>query len=363
MTVPPPPPIIAVTSPANPRVVEIERFAPGPVTCDGKALAGAVLVAPMPNVVSRFRPASPSQPLPVLRYVFTIAANGQPGTIRPDASPAEPLFYLDRSDLAPSIAASRFAAGQRRTCAVDFATSLTPVADVPLQTLYALASRPGPLAAPPEVYDRIRPSGSTCVRGPGQFRALNNPAFETIAVPPGDWAWAFFAFDVMPDGTPRNVRLLGSSGTTALDRAGEHALARNRYAPGTARIGCLYHYFRVGSRPAVPADFPADTPPGTDDTIPACRIDPKTISGLLSGQAYPRAFQRRRIEGVAAVRYDTAPWGAIGNVRVLASEPAAAFGETAVAALTSAAVLPSETGYRGCVTRVRFRLPAGTHHG
>lgn len=349
MTIPPPPPIA--------RTLEILRFAPGPITCDGQVLSGATLTVPMATAVTRFGAERAAEPLPVLRYAFTIDAKGKPGAIRSSALPAYPGFYIDQSDLAPALAASRFPAGHRRDCTITFATTMTSLDEAPREALYMLASRPGPITAPPEVYERTRPSGSTCARGPGQFRVLHNPAFETIAVPPGDWAWAFFAFDVAPDGATRNVRLLGSSGTAALDRAGGQALAHNRYTPGPVRIGCIYHFYRAGGGVTAAADLPADLPPSTDETIPACAIDPKTIPGLLSGQAYPAPFARRRIEGVAAVRYDTAPWGAIGNVRVLASEPAAAFGEVAVAALTGAAVQPGETGHRGCVTRVRFRLP------
>lgn len=347
MTVPPPPQSV--------RTVEIVRFAPGPVTCGGQVVAGAVLSEPMLTTVTQYGATRPAVAATSLR--FAIDPDGHARSIRPSEPFAEGGVYLDRSDLAPALAVARFPKAPRQDCTISFATSLTPIAQASPETLYALASRPAPFAAPPEVYDRTRPGGSTCARGPGQYRTLNNPAFETIAVPPGDWAWTFLAFDVSPDGTPRNVRLLGSSGTTALDRAGEQALSRNRYEPGAARLGCVYHYYRIGGDRTAVAELPADLPPSTDETIPACAIDPGTIAGLLSGQAYPTPFARRRIEGVAVVRYDTAPWGAIGNVRVLASEPASAFGETARVALASAAVRPSEAGHSGCVTRVLFRLP------
>lgn len=139
----------------------------------------------------------------------------------------------------------------------------------------------------------------------------------------------FLAFDVDGDGTPRHVRVLGSSGDPALDRAGIVALADNRYAPGPGYRGCTYHFFHNGPSdrpsPALPADAPADT-----GDQPGCKVDPKSIAGLLDGSAYPRSFWRRRIEGVAVVSYDTAPWGAIGNVKVVASEPDELFGSIAV---------------------------------
>lgn len=78
---------------------------------------------------------------------------------------------------------------------------------------------------------------------------------------------------------------------------------------------------------------------------------------LLNGNAYLAAFTARRVEGYAIVRFDTAPWGAIGNARALASEPDAAFEMAALRAIMDAKVAESDMGYRGCVRRVAFRLP------
>lgn len=100
----------------------------------------------------------------------------------------------------------------------------------------------------------------------------------------------------------------------------------------------------------------ADTPLDTGDQ-PGCIVDPKSIPGLLDGSAYPRAFSRRGIEGAAVIGYDTAPWGAVGNVSVLGSEPDEAFGDTARNALSNARVVESDSGRRGCVQRVKFKLP------
>ncbi|NIJ33778.1 TonB family protein [Sphingomonas oligoaromativorans] len=102
----------------------------------------------------------------------------------------------------------------------------------------------------------------------------------------------------------------------------------------------------------MPADAPAD-----NGEIPACSIDPKTISTLFNGNAYPTAEAARRIEGYAIVGYDTAPWGAIGNVHVIASEPDQAFGQAARNALFSAKIQTSDVGHVGCVRRVRFHVP------
>ena len=75
---------------------------------------------------------------------------------------------------------------------------------------------------------------------------------------------------------------------------------------------------------------------------------------------FPEPFRRRPFEGWAVVRYDVAPWGATGNIEVLASEPAAAFGEQAKRVIASATKAPLSSGMAGCVDRVLFRLPEGT---
>ena len=62
------------------------------------------------------------------------------------------------------------------------------------------------------------------------------------------------------------------------------------------------------------------------------------------------------IEGWAVVRYDVAPWGALGNISVLKSEPSEDFGKQAVMMLQNAMLAPSTQGMTGCVDRVRYVL-------
>jgi TonB family protein len=72
---------------------------------------------------------------------------------------------------------------------------------------------------------------------------------------------------------------------------------------------------------------------------------------------FPPEFERRGIEGWAVVRFDIAPWGGVGNVAVVAAEPAAAFGQQAVQIVGAARKAPSARGYTGCMARVLFKLP------
>lgn len=344
------------TPPAPPRPssqTDIVSFVPGEVACADGIVAASGIVRPQSVVSTRYGTAI-TGPAPSYRFTFAIDAQGRATTIRHDLSTAS-TFYVDTSDVTPSLAASRFPAGAPHSgCSIRYQAMLSPINDASMPVLYELASRrEGNVAA---IADRVRPIGSTCLASPGQYRRLNLPAFEKLPPPAGGPAWVFLAYDVDRAGRTRDVRVLGSSGDAALDRAGVAAVRDNRYAPGPAHRGCTYHFDQAAGsdRPSPP--LPADAPRDNGDE-PGCKVDPKSIESLYSGRAYPTAFSRRRIEGVAIIGYDTAPWGAVGDVKVLLSEPAEAFGDAARDAFSSARVAESEAGRRGCVQRVRFRLP------
>ncbi|HEX8216285.1 MAG TPA: TonB family protein, partial [Allosphingosinicella sp.] len=125
--------------------------------------------------------------------------------------------------------------------------------------------------------------------------------------------------------------------------------------PGV-RKGCTYAFHRRQTEPlrAPPPPEEAAFRPA-DATCPSERPAWAHMPPLV----FPEEFRRRAIEGWAVLRYDVAPWGATGNVSVLASEPAAAFGEQAVRIVSGARRAAGTQGYTGCVTRVIFILPPG----
>jgi hypothetical protein len=350
----PPPPLNDIVLPAPESRSEIVTFLAGPVTCDGETVSPIRIERPFASSMRRFGPVA-GTPAPTWTVSFSIDGDGRPVDISAGES-SSPGFFVDVGDLEPSLAASRFLpAHPHRKCSIRYGATLTPVAEAPQQLLYEVASAPVPGGADSEIYDRIREEGD-CARGPSNARRINYPDFESIAQPPGTRSWSFLSYDVDAHGRVDHVHVLASSGNAALDRGGTKALSRNRYASGRALHGCTYRFYRLAgtpvSAPAMPADAPAD-----NGEIPACSIDPKTISTLLNGNAYPAAEAVRRVEGYAIVGYDTAPWGAIGNVHVIASEPDHAFGQAARNALFSANVRPNDVGHTGCVRRVVFRVP------
>ena len=354
MSVPPPPPAIAI-----PNVV---IFAPGPISCGGTPVSDAGIVHPFPVALVQYGRSDNVPAKIAYAFSFDISADGRASRIRGGKSDPSINIYINTEDLAPSLAVSQFAASSPRAdCSITYTASIMPVRSAPMQSLYEIVSRPRPGVVPTEVSDRVKPIGAQCTGGPGQYRQLNLPAYEKFKQPTGTFAWIFLSYDVRADGKVVRVMRLGSSGNRMLDEAGTRALQRNRYAPGPGYRGCTYYFYRAGEGEGNTPQLPPGTPADTGE-LDACRIDPKTMQSLLGGSAYPEPFALRKVEGLAVVSYDTAPWGEIGNVRVIASEPAEAFGEAAKRSFFNAKVRENDVGHRGCVRRIRFKLPpAGKH--
>jgi TonB family protein len=164
-------------------------------------------------------------------------------------------------------------------------------------------------------------------------------------------SYTFFSYDVDGEGQPVHIRLLSSSGNRALDMAGDIAIGRARFA-AQPRTGCLYYFFRISTdRAPPPPGLPADPQPADA----ACSPDvPNRVTELVRMQ-FPVEFMRRRAEGWVVFTYDVAASGELRNIRILASEPAARFGEE-VSRAAAAVRLPAPAGeQRGCVQRVRFK--------
>jgi TonB family protein len=155
-------------------------------------------------------------------------------------------------------------------------------------------------------------------------------------------------FDIDRHGRPIHVRTLAGSGAVALDAASRAATTRSRLAPG-AHHGCLWPYWKAA------ATLPAPPVPEEDSVRPQDATCPREHGWARAPVLrYPEPYRRRSIEGWAMVTYDVAPWGETGNVKVLASEPTAEFGEAAKAMIRAATLPTSRAGYVGCVDRVRY---------
>ena len=293
-----------------------------------------------------------------IRLQFRIDSEGRPLSIRPAGSPVR--FGIDGRDVAAALAAWRFAPGAERSeCAIAFDVRVAPVeaAELPVVHRYLALSRPGlpgfNAAVSRAAFQRAKPAGSNCFDPTPGVRQRVYPAFEEIAQTPGGTSFTFLHFDVDAEGQPVNVRVASSSGNDELDRQSLDAIERSRFAP-ERRLGCTYAYFRRADMDlAAPEPLPMASYQPKDSTCAAMEERWAHLPSL----SFPPELQHRRILGWAIIRYDLAPWGQVGNARVVAAEPATAFGDQALQIVRNARAPESNSGARGCVVRVRYRMP------
>lgn len=349
---PVPPPIISVGKPA---AISSERpsllgWIAGPVTCDGAVQTVRIMV-PVSNSLAWLP--SDSQALKPISFSFRIDVEGRPLSI----VRTEPRFAAWSDDVGPAFAAMRFASGAgRRGCNVTFTPRHWTLAEAPIELLYSYAIFPGGIRLPREAVDRLKPAGSDCIDPPPALRARAFPDFKPIVVTPGTRDWTMTGYDIDRTGKPVRVHIVATTGNAALDRAAVAASQASRFEPGE-RHGCLYPYWRAAETtlsPAIPDTAPRNEPA-------KCPVE-KGWANPLNMQ-FPPNYLRRGIEGWAILSYDVAPWGAIGNISVLASEPTDQFGQSATQMLQTARKASSDRGYVGCISRVRYAIPKpGTPH-
>ena len=348
-----PPPIVAVGTDYVPAVASFEA---GEARCNRGAEAFVRSEPPLPQVTTVASATTGPDPV-TLR--FRIDSGGRPLSIVEESrSHSSGSPYVGSRDLAAALAASRFRPGPERSgCTIDYEVTVKPVAEAELGTVYrVMALQPAPaLGARRALFDRTVPPGSNCFTDPRlNVRLRAYPAFEEIPQAPGTLSFSFVGFDLDSTGQPRNVRLLASGGNAELDRQSLDAVRRSRYSP-RAKTGCTYSYWRRQTDPLRPPPSPdPDSYRPAGASCPAEGLPWASMPALT----FPPEFERRGIEGWALVRFDVAPWGGVGNVAVLAAEPAAAFGLQAARIVGGARKPPSARGYTGCVARVQFRLPS-----
>ena len=345
--IPPPLPsptvqMISHTEPATPRLTLVALKAVSGRCSDGPLDISGV-EAPMADLL---RPSSSIANQPV-SLSFRIDQSGRPLGIKRDA-----MGYGIMADLTPSLSASRFASGAPRSeCSIVYQPSRDSIADADVNDLvgYSIFAQQ---RAPKEVFDRITPAGSDCnVQRPAVLlRAY--PDFQKIPATKGRMDWSMIKFDVDASGRPIRVATYGTTGNKALHKASEDAVAQSRFAKGP-RQGCLYPYWRRGETLAAPERKELDAYRSEDSNC-LQTVEWKYQPALV----YPDNFRRRDIEGWAVISFDLAPWGAVGNAKIVAAEPAAEFGEAARQIVLSRSTAPSKQGFSNCVIKVRYEMSA-----
>ncbi len=349
----PPPPrapdhLPAPPAPAyRPHLVDYES---GEARCGGRVVPALVRVAPFTQaaMVGVSGPRS-------IEMTFTLDDEGRPiGIGQKQIVTAGGYSFVPDADLSPAFSLWRFASGRAGgACSVTFTPRTQPLADASdADILRVSALRGWSGATQNAVFDRIRQIDCGGARRPQPLlRAY--PDRARLPRDAGSPSYAVVGFDIDADGVPAQVAIATSSGNAAFDRAAIDAAERGRYPGGEPRQRCTI--------PMLLGPTPVAAPPSPDTASfrPEGGNCPDKIDWVQPfARSYPDAFRRRSIEGWAVVGFDLAPWGTPGEIKILASEPAQAFGQQARSIIQLARAKPSASGARGCVAKIHFRMPA-----
>jgi TonB family protein len=337
----PPPPPIFDGQPAS--SAQLLSWNPGEIRCDGTLVQGAAIQRPAVEMG-----AVDPQRVRAANYRFAIDGAGRTRSI----VRAEGEYSPFGQDIGPALAASRFPAGERRkNCEISYAPKFDPLASAPIADLVAYSMFPTGRRLPQAGWDRFGAAGN-CRDKPRPAPLLSgHPDFLKLASTPGSRDWSLVAYDTDAEGRPIDVRIAEGTGNAELDAAAVAAIQMSRFTGG-ARTGCLYPYWRAAGTLAAP-EAPAE-----EQMRPSNAICPTKVEWATPPiTRYPPAYRKRAIEGWAIVSFDTAPWGEVGNVKVLEAQPSADFGEQAVSIVRSGRVAPSPQGASGCVKTVKFLMP------
>lgn len=347
---PPVAPVIRVASPEQQVAVErqpiLAKWVPGEIVCDnGATLPGSTINAVIPQF------SIPRSSADQTGYSFVLGPQGRALSIDVTESVGSPRRASFQSDIAPAIAGSEFPAFEEPTrCVVSFDQQSGPITEADFGDLVRTRSFNRNARIPSSAWDRVAP-GNCNDKPSSRPLVLAYPDFRKLPGPPGARDWVLLTYNLDADGETVEVGVAESSGNAALDSESVAAVEASRYT-GSDRTGCVRYFWtgvgvvKAPERP--PLDSYGPRPEGCD-ADDRWEREPRL--------RYPNAYQRRGIEGWAVLRYDVAPWGEIGNVEVLDSQPTAEFARFATTILTSARYAERNSGLKGCIDRVFFRLP------
>lgn len=316
-------------------------FTAGPATCaGGTRISSERFIEPIPLLLGSNRTSMN------VTVEFSVDDTGRPYSIKSDFG--RRLRAQDR-DILPSLAASRFEVDRAHSdCSITYEPFETQLADAPLETVARINMLPR-MRLPKNGWDRLapgdcrtRPSPAPLVRAYPDFRELEPRA--------GAREWTYVGYDLDADGVPVNVSTISSSGSAELDEAGRMATANSRFAVPGPRTGCARSFWKNAA--IVEAPEPPEQSEFGDPDV--CDIDDRWER--KPNLTFPEAYRRRSINGWAILRYDVAPWGEIGSIEVLASQPTMDFGEAARRVVSRARYKEMDTGLRNCIERVIFRM-------
>lgn len=346
LTTPPPLPVVQVPPPsafARSPVAELVSWSAAEIRCDNQVFQPLAQSAPRPTVSRVFG----EGPQPVT-IDFAIDSTGRTHAIKAYGGQFT-------QDLGPALAATRFApASASHKCNVRYVPRRVSIQQAPLGLLINAAVQRDGDRLPKDGWERVNGSGScwTSPRPQALLRAY--PEYGKIIATPGQQDWILVGYDLDRAGRPVAIATIASTGNRALDAASLSAARGSRFAAGP-RTGCAFPYRRAAATLAAPPI------PESQQFKPTSATCPDKVSWRRApALVYPEAYRSRAIEGWAIISFDLAPWGGVGNIQVLQSEPAELFGQQAKLAFQPASAEPSPTGATGCIERVKFQMSAET---
>lgn len=318
-------------------------YSPGAVSCADGAVTPVELLTPYGGAQSlRF------ENIPDVELTFRIDPDGRARGIE---KKGERYAWPPNDDAEPALAGSRFAAGRAHTgCTIRYGAKAIPLAEATAAQLGAFWAIPHTDKSQDRaVWKALQAPGATCYETPLRPQVARYPDYK-LAGRPGVPDYAVIAFDVDKTGKSVAVRTLTSSGNPAFDKNALTAAQGTSFEAGAPRTGCVVRYGKSSRVPLVAPALDKDAFKPAE----ACKDEPTWLS--KPPLRFPSNFLRRSIQGWAVLRFDVAPWGAVGNVRVLASEPADEFGVAARSIVEMARKPSSERGYSGCIQVVSFKM-------
>jgi len=341
-----------------PRIVS---FAPPPsvVACQGGE-ARLVESAPIhariwqpwvPPVMAGVTQQIPPPPSPPTSDIYTFSIDAE-GAVIDLTRPSAPTQWPG-DEQAAALAKWRFAPGApARGCRLDLAPTTVALSEASPARLFEMIALQGSQApsAVREALSKLGDCQKQPVRRPQIVVYPDLRAFDNTSTSP---AWAGIQYGIDANGAVRDVTIVARGGEAAFADTAAASVTESRFLSGSPRTAC-YAVFSASARatPARPRpELKAYKRPGD-----SCEVTREALY-IPEAKMYPPAYAARKVTGWAILRFDVAPWGAVGNIEVLASQPSDAFGAAARNLVASARPNPPASGYRGCLVPVTYAIP------
>jgi len=349
----PPPPVIAVDPSGKTSIVSFAA-PPARVACDGREVVVTQSAPLHPKAWQPWTPpvgANPATTLPQLGQSFTFSVNADGAVTDLKRGPGFAPWPGDEQ--MATIATWRFAPGApAKGCKLDLAPAQTALADTAPARLFELAAFERG-ATPPAVRAALDKAGNCAQRPRRTPDTIAYPDLRGFNDKSAAPAWAGVRYNIDANGAVRDVRIVAGDGNAAFADAAASSVAESRFQPGSPRTGC---HATFTARPKItPApsrqDIKAFERPGD-----ICDLKREAMN-VPESKTFPPPYAKKAVAGWAIVRFDVAPWGQIGNVEVVASQPSEAFGIAARGLVSSSHPTAPATGYRGCLVPIIYAVP------